>query len=296
MSQDTIPQDGTYATRPAIKIPAWHGLVTWDMLCNGLTTGLFLVAAVAEFTAPDLFAPITRLAYPVALVFLIADLALLVVDLGDSWRFHHMLRMFKPGSPMSVGVWSLTVYSWPLTAVVVLGFLPEGGAVEWLRLAAVVVGLVPAFVAAAYKGVLLSTSAQPGWQDARWLGAYLTSGAFVLGGAAMTILAALASQEQAATALRIPLAVLLAIHAVPTFLLMLELWPTADRALPRGNRNLLAAVTAGKILLPLALVIASPGLWAQLTAVILILCGTFVTRHLLVQWPDWTAKTSPLAG
>ncbi len=29
---------------------------------------------------------------------------------------------------------------------------------------------------AAYKGVLLSTNARPGWKDARWLGGYLVKG------------------------------------------------------------------------------------------------------------------------
>ena len=32
-----------------------------------------------------------------------------------------------------------------------------------------------------YKGVLFSTSSQPGWKDARWLGGYLINSALVLG-------------------------------------------------------------------------------------------------------------------
>src|SRR5438270_896855 len=103
-----------YATGPVTKPPDWHGLVAWDMLLNNLTTGLFLVAALGELAAPGVFAPLAKAAYPIALVLLLADLACLVLDLGDLWRFHHMLRVFKPGSPMSLGVWSLTVYSLPL--------------------------------------------------------------------------------------------------------------------------------------------------------------------------------------
>ena len=45
---------------------------------------------------------------------------LLVLDLGDPLRFHHMLRVFKPSSPMSLGTWSLTVYSLPLTLIVAM--------------------------------------------------------------------------------------------------------------------------------------------------------------------------------
>ena len=65
---------------------------------------------------------------------------MLVSDLGDPLRFHHMLRVFKPSSPMSLGTWSLTVYSLPLTLIVaieaaqVLHLLPTGSmALEWVR-------------------------------------------------------------------------------------------------------------------------------------------------------------------
>src|SRR5262245_13838232 len=92
-----------YASGPVTKPPNWHGLVAWDMLFNNLTTGLFLVAAVGELAAPSAFASVAKVAYPIALVFLFADLLLLVVDLGDPLRFHHMLRVFKPSSPMSLG-------------------------------------------------------------------------------------------------------------------------------------------------------------------------------------------------
>src|SRR4051794_17105036 len=119
MRTDAIPATATsaYAARPATKAPAWHGLVTLDVLFNNLTAGLFLVAALGELAAPDVFANVARAAYPVAFVFLLADLVCLVADLGDPLRFHHMLRVFKPTSPMSLGTWSLTVYSLPLTVL-----------------------------------------------------------------------------------------------------------------------------------------------------------------------------------
>src|SRR3954467_14485831 len=78
---------------PVTRAPNWHGLVILDVLFNNLTTGLFLVAAVAELAAPSAFAAVARVAYPIALVLLFADLLLLVLDLGDPLRFHHMLRV-----------------------------------------------------------------------------------------------------------------------------------------------------------------------------------------------------------
>src|SRR5437763_15942716 len=149
-----------YTSGEVVKAPPWHGLVEWDVAFNGLTTGLFLVAALGELAAPAAFAPVARVAYPVALVLLLADLACLVLDLGDPLRFHHMLRVFKPSSPMSLGTWCLMVYSFPLTAAAALSLLPAGWpAVAWARTAAVILGLLPALGSAVYKGVLLSTNA-----------------------------------------------------------------------------------------------------------------------------------------
>ena len=177
-----------YTAQDVTKVPGWHGLVAWDLLFNNLTTGLFLFTAVGELAWPALLAPVARAAYPVALVFLLTDLLLLVSDLGDPLRFHHMLRVFKPSSPMSLGTWSLTVYSLPLTLIVAieaaqaLDLLPPGStAPEWVRRSAVVFGLLPAFGSLAYKGVLFSTCSQPGWKDARWLGGFMANSALTLG-------------------------------------------------------------------------------------------------------------------
>src|SRR5262249_30291158 len=160
---------------------------------------LFLVAAVGELVAPAVFAPVATWAYPLALALLLIDLGLLVLDLGDKLRFHHMLRVFKPSSPMSLGTWCLTIYSLFLTAVVAaelvvaLGWLPgDAGPAFWLRKLAVAGGIPFAFGSAAYKGVLFSTTAQPGWKDARWLGAYLVNSALLLGAAELLLIAAAA--------------------------------------------------------------------------------------------------------
>ena len=108
---------------PVTKVPGWHGIIAWDALLNGMATGLFLAAAVSELAAPAVFMRVAKVAYPVALVLLLVDLGLLVMDLGDPLRFHHMLRVFKPGSPMSLGTWCLTIFSLPLTAAAGLSLL-----------------------------------------------------------------------------------------------------------------------------------------------------------------------------
>src|SRR5947207_15667085 len=155
MPTDLIPATNGrgYPSRTVTKAPNWHWLVASDVLFNNLTTGLFLVAAIGELAAPAAFAAVASAAYPIALILLLADLLCLVLDLGDPLRFHHMLRVFKPSSPMSLGTWCLTIYSLPLTVAAAIRLLPEGAiAIEWVRKLAIVLGLLPALGSAAYKG------------------------------------------------------------------------------------------------------------------------------------------------
>jgi hypothetical protein len=282
-----------YSTKEVTKVPGWHGLVAWDLLFNNLTTGLFLFAAVGELASPGLLAPVAKAAYPVALVFLLTDLMLLVLDLGDPLRFHHMLRVFKPSSPMSLGTWSLTAYSLPLTLIVAieaaqaLNLLPPGSIVlEWVRKLAVVVGLLPAFGSLAYKGVLFSTSSQPGWKDARWLGGFMANSALLLGCAELLAVSVLTGHARAATALRTVAVVLLLLNIIPAALLFSELRETLAR-IYRDQQVHLALVSAvvGGTLIPLILLLVGDGAPWVLGAVLFILAGNLAIRSLFLKIP-----------
>ncbi|MCW2666415.1 MAG: nrfD, partial [Frankiales bacterium] len=87
---------------------------------------------------------------------------------------HHMLRVAKPTSPMSIGTWILTAYG-PFAglaaAAELRGLLPRR--LRWvgslLGLSARPAGLVAATVApavASYTAVLLTNTATPTWHDA----------------------------------------------------------------------------------------------------------------------------------
>jgi hypothetical protein len=275
------------------KVPGWHGLVAWDLLFNNLTTGLFLFAAVGELASPGLLGPVARAAYPVALVLLLTDLMMLVLDLGDPLRFHHMLRIFKPSSPMSLGTWSLTVYSLPLTLIVAieaaqaLGLLPSGSiALEWFRRSAVVFGLVPAFGSVAYKGVLFSTSSQPGWKDARWLGGWMANSALMLGCAELLAVSVLIGHARADAALRTIAAVLLLLSLIPTGLLFLELRETLSRIYRDQQVHLaLVLIVVGGTVIPLILLLVGDGAPWVLGAMLFILAGNLAIRSLFLKIP-----------
>jgi Ni/Fe-hydrogenase subunit HybB-like protein len=277
----------TYATGPVTKAPEWHGIIAWDALLNGMTTGLFLVTAMAELVASSVFSPMAIVAYPVALVLLLVDLSCLVLDLGDPLRFHHMLRVFKPSSPMSLGTWCLTIYSLILTVAAALSLLALSGIpFELARKTAVVCGLLPAFGSAAYKGVLLSTNSQPGWRDARWLGGYLTNSAILLGCAELLILSVLMSKTRATAILRTAFVLLLVLNVFPLAMLFANLRPTLVRLFTRGQlyRVGLFAIASGT-LIPLCLMLAGDGLLLIVGAVTSFLLGSLVIRYVYVKIP-----------
>jgi hypothetical protein len=204
MRTHNFPSPTGYSGRTITKAPEWHDLVVLDVLFNNLATGLFLVAAICHLAKPSVFEACALWAYPISLALLLTDFALLVLDLGDPLRFHHMLRVFKPGSPMSLGTWCLTAFSLVLAVIVLVEFVVLVGWWSWddwparwsCRIAAGV-GLPFAFGSAAYKGVLFSTTAQPGWRDARWLGAYLMNSALVLGASELIVIAAILDESRA---------------------------------------------------------------------------------------------------
>jgi Ni/Fe-hydrogenase subunit HybB-like protein len=274
-----------YAGRPTTKAPNWHAPVTLDLLFNNLSTGLFLVMALGELAAPTSFRPLGIVAYPLVLLFLIGDLICLVIDLGDPSRFHHMLRVWKPSSPMSLGTWVLTGYSIPVTLLVILAFWPDAPGAQVMRPVLLVLGLVLAVAAAVYKGVLFSTTAQRGWGDARWLGGYLINSALVLGAGEVLLIAGARGQAELLGPLRGALEILLLLNLVALILLLRDI--REPLSLARGPRILavigLFVVLVGIVAPVVLLLVGHPA--AVGTALVLILLGAIAVRHEMVRLP-----------
>ena len=223
-NQSTPSSD--YAQSGIVKSPHWHWLVVFDVWLNNLTSGLFLVAACGELFRPADFSQLANTAYLIAWLVLLVDLLLLVLDLGDPKRFHHMLRVFKPSSPMSLGTWCLTVYSLPLTLLVVFQFI--GSPPDGFHRALVIAAIPPAFGVMLYKGVLFSTSSQPGWRDARWLGSYLASSTIMLGCIQLLLIAMFFDEPVATRLMRSAAATTILLNAITLGLLFFNLKPTLD--------------------------------------------------------------------
>lgn len=153
------PETGYYG-RPIVKEAPWAAAdIAGYLFLGGLAGASSVLAAGADLTGrPALARPLKRTAFGAITVSLVA----LVHDLGRPARFLNMLRVFKPTSPMSVGVWLLSAYAPAAGAAAAseaTGILPAVG-----RAATAGAALLGPAVAS-YTGVLLSDTAVPAWHD-----------------------------------------------------------------------------------------------------------------------------------
>ena len=149
----------SYYDRPVLKEPVWKPWIPAYFFAGGVAAGSSLLAEAAAWSGDRSMA---RRARGTALVAIGASTACLVADLGRPSRFHHMLRVAKVTSPMSVGSWLLAVYG-PLAGIAALG--ARAGLPGMARAAGVgAAALAPAI--GTYTGVLVADTAIPAWHDA----------------------------------------------------------------------------------------------------------------------------------
>lgn len=161
----------TYYGRPVLKSPVWEWKIAAYLFCGGLAAGSSVVAAGADLTGRP---TLRRASWLGSLAGLLASLYFLLSDLGRPERFHHMLRVAKPTSPMSVGTWILTLFGPGAVAAAVNELVPRRWRRTWparlLRVLSRPLGLSAAALApgvASYTAVLLSHTAVPGWNEVR---------------------------------------------------------------------------------------------------------------------------------
>ena len=148
--------------RPVIKPPVWTWEIPFYFYTGGLAGASAGLARAAESRGNDVLA---RRASAVALAGAIASPALLVSDLGRPERFLHMLRLFNPTSPMSIGSWTLAAFGaasgigW-IDRAVARGRIPGG---RHARTAAAALGLP----LSSYTAALVANTAVPVWHEAR---------------------------------------------------------------------------------------------------------------------------------
>lgn len=158
-----------YYGRPVLKPPVWKKDIAYYFFLGGLAAGSSVLAAGADQTGRDALRRGTRLG---AVGSIGLGTVFLIKDLGRPERFHRMLRVAKPTSPMSVGTWVLTAYG-PLAGLAaasevmparlrssLVGRLMTGAA----RPAGLVAALLSSAVAS-YTAVLIADTAVPAWHE-----------------------------------------------------------------------------------------------------------------------------------
>jgi formate-dependent nitrite reductase membrane component NrfD len=175
----------SYYGSPIINPPVWAELdIAGYLFAGGLAGASSLIAAGSDLTDRPTLARRAKLCASTAIG---ASLVALIHDLGRPARFLNMLRVFKPTSPMSVGVWILFVYA-PLnfasSASTLTGIAPRAG-----RAAGVGAGLLGPAVAS-YTAALIADTAVPAWHGGHRELPFLFVGSAASAGAGFGLVAA----------------------------------------------------------------------------------------------------------
>ena len=144
----------TYRHAPLVKPPVWTWEIPTYFFVGGAAGAAAVIAAAATFAGPGLD-DLARDAKWMAFAGAAVSPLLLISDLGRPARFLNMLRVMKFQSPMSVGVWTLLIFSGAAAAAL----MPLGAIATAATLAAGASGAL----LATYTGVLIGATVIPAW-------------------------------------------------------------------------------------------------------------------------------------
>ncbi|MGC9667710.1 NrfD/PsrC family molybdoenzyme membrane anchor subunit [Planosporangium sp. 12N6] len=163
----------SYYGRPILKAPVWRHDIAAYLFTGGLAAASSMIAAGADLTGRPALRRAGRLT---SLAALGASTYFLINDLGRPERFHHMLRVAKPTSPMSVGTWILSTFGVAAGVAAVseaAPLLPRRGVPGLARRVLPPAGRGAGLAAfalgpplATYTAVLLADTAVPSWNRA----------------------------------------------------------------------------------------------------------------------------------
>ncbi len=165
--------DVTYYDRPMLKESVWSIDIPLYYFCGGAAGAAMTLGAAMQLAARggkyqrELRRLCTR-SHWIGIIGSTAGAALLIHDLGRPMRFLHMLRVFRPTSPMNMGSWILAGAA---PSAIVTGLLIDrGGLLGQIGEASGYASGVFGAALAGYTGVLVSNTVVPIWQDTgRWV-------------------------------------------------------------------------------------------------------------------------------
>jgi hypothetical protein len=188
----------SYYGRPIVKPPAWKWEVPVYFFVGGMSGASAILTAGARLAGHERLSDRARL---VTCASAMLGPPLLIADLHVPSRFHHMLRVFKPTSPLSVGSWVLATFA---PAAVGSWLLHRTASLPRVQRTAETTAAALGPVMSTYTAVLVANTSTPIWHEARHElpSVFAASSAASAGAAALL----LAGSEPAEPARRLALA------------------------------------------------------------------------------------------
>lgn len=147
-AETTASTIDTYYDLPVVKAAPWRWYVPAYFYAGGLAGA---AATLAPFSSHQL----AHRLHWIAALGDAAGAAFLIADLGRPARFHHMLRVFRPSSPMNVGTWILGAAG-TSSALALVGYKPAS-----------IASAIAGSMLSTYTGVLVGNTAVPLWNATR---------------------------------------------------------------------------------------------------------------------------------
>ncbi len=199
------PTELNYYNIPFLKHPTWKWEIAWYFFLEGVASGCYLLGTLAGRLGGSRMRHLRNVAHEMAFLAFLPCPILLIKDLGRPERFYHMLRVFKPGSPMNLGSWVLSGFG-GFAGITFLQAAGEDGKLgplsrplSRLPVAALELAGVPfALGMTGYAGALLAGTSVPIWNQSPWLSAVFVSGAFGSGASELKLELALRNQHNSA--------------------------------------------------------------------------------------------------
>jgi formate-dependent nitrite reductase membrane component NrfD len=293
----------SYYGRPVIHKAHWKWEIIVYFFVGGISGASYVLAALANWFGGRHGREITRAGRYLAFLGVIPSAVLLIADLKRPARFHHMLRVLKVRSPMSVGVWVLSIFGGFATVLALIQATHDG----WISRTSLpgrmtlmlptrlteAAGLLPALMLSGYTGVLLAATATPLWTKRHLqMGPLFVASAFSNASAAIVLWLGLRRRTDTqdlgrlekidSIALMTELALLVSIKR--------QIGSVTARPLERGHTGLLHryGVIVGGIGLPLLLQAKTavfgkpPTRTIALLSSVLVLIGGMIFRYVMV--------------
>jgi hypothetical protein len=160
------PETGYYGI-PLLKEPSWTWEIPLYFFVGGASGAAGVIGSIAHMTGAD--PELVKHARWIAAAGSVLSPPLLVSDLGRPERFLNMLRVFKPRSAMSMGMWTLMGFSGGAAASAFADFVKRRYGpslpIRVIENAGNLASLAFGLPFSNYTGVLIGATAIPAWNQ-----------------------------------------------------------------------------------------------------------------------------------